>query len=249
MPEDSFDLEVDSLSMNEPEPKDLRSYEFFTFWKKNGPACLITSNPFKNKVLFDFITSHGMEATPVGPMIFDRCYGKFVDIDWGMLVLCIDDFDGLGQIFNKLRYFRDKRPHVPVILTSFGFRSHDLTEERLAICDLSLKFPVDLAALDDVFEAMWHNNRAWVQRVAELQNTASADANWSRLKQGMAMAWWQGLSDEETTHWTARALEEMEPGDHLRDLDIRTIALAAHRVLLREGEKGGVVAWSSIAVR
>jgi hypothetical protein len=131
-------LDDDPVEVNFPSNRSQRLSNFFAAWKKNGPAALISRNPFKNKVLLDYMVSHGMEATPVEAMIFDRCYGKFVAMDWGLLVLCIDDFDGLGPVFNKIRYFRDERPHIPVVLTSFAFKSNDHTQERLAICDLSL---------------------------------------------------------------------------------------------------------------
>lgn len=141
----------------------------FETWKEKGVASLVSSNPFKNKILYDYLSTYKMEATPVGAMIFDRCYSRFVDMEWGLIIVCLDDFNGIGPIFNKLRYLRNNFPDIPVILTSFGFKSHDLSEERLQICDASIRFPIDAKSLDDIFLAAWHNNTAWQARLVELQ--------------------------------------------------------------------------------
>ena len=139
----------------------------FFSWKTNGPACLICDESPQNKILIDYITSHGMETQLIGTTVFYKRYGAFVDIDWGMVILCIDAFDGVGRVFNKLRYFRDERPHIPLILTSANFKSDDVTQERLAICDLSMKLPLDPAQLDNLFEAAGLNNVAWSKRSLE----------------------------------------------------------------------------------
>lgn len=113
--------------------------------------------------------SNSMEVTPVAPSIFNRCYGRFVDVEWGLVVLCLDDFDGLGPIYNKLRYFRDERPHVPVILTSFDFKYHDLSQERLSICDLSIRLPIETDSEEALFRAAGQNNMIWMKRLAGLE--------------------------------------------------------------------------------
>jgi hypothetical protein len=129
----------------------------------------VSSNPFKNKLLYEYLAERKMEATPVGAMVFDRCYSRFVEMDWGLIVICLDDFDGVGPIFNKLRYLRNNRSEVPLILTSFGFSSHDMTEERLQICDASIRFPIIDSCLDGIFLKVWQNNLAWRRRLVEFQ--------------------------------------------------------------------------------
>lgn len=143
--------------------------ELFEVWKRNGAASLVASNPIKSDRLCDFMISNGMEVTPVAPAIFNRCYGRFVDAEWGVVVLCLDDFDGLGPIYNKLRYFRDERPHVPVILTSFDFKYHDLSQERLSICDLSIRLPIETGSEEALFLAAGQNNMSWMRRLAGLE--------------------------------------------------------------------------------
>jgi len=148
--------------------------ELFDVWKKNGAASLVSSNPIKSKTICDFLTLNGMEVTPVVPAIFNLCYGRFVDVDWGLVVLCLDDFGGLGPIYNKLRYFRDERPYVPVILTSFDFKSHDLSQERLSICDLSIRLPLETGREETLFQAAGQNNMMWMERLAGLETVRLA---------------------------------------------------------------------------
>lgn len=141
----------------------------FESWKQKGPACMVSANPFKNKVLYDFIVANDMSAVPVGPMIFERCFSEFSNIDWGLIVICIDDFEGIGPIFDKLRHLREFHSSAPVLLTSFGFKSHDLTEERLVICDSSIRFPLDEKMLEEIFLSAWQNNKRWRERLTTVK--------------------------------------------------------------------------------
>lgn len=150
---------------------------YFDIWKRLGAACLVSSNPFKNKQLSDYISSHEMETLPVGPMVFDKCYSQIVYRNWGMIIICIDDFEGISPIFSKVRHLRDVRSNVPILLTSFAFKSHDLTEERLAVCDASIRFPLDEASLPEIFVAAWENNHKWRTRVSELHFCGSGEDN------------------------------------------------------------------------
>jgi len=146
----------------------------FDVWKENGPAGLVYSNAVKGEAIGDFMAVNGMEVTPVVPAFFNRCYGRFVDIDWGVVVLCLDDFDGVGPIYNKLRYFRDERPHIPVVLTSSDFKSHDLSQERLSICDLSIRLPLEPGSLESLFQTAGQNNMVWKERLAGLEKVRMA---------------------------------------------------------------------------
>lgn len=148
--------------------------ELFDVWKENGPAGLVNSNPIKSEAISDFMAISGMEVMPVVPAFFNRCYGRFVDINWGVVVLCLDDFDGVGSIYNKLRYFRDERPHIPVVLTSSDFKSNDLSQERLSICDLSIRLPLEPGSEESLFHAAGQNNMIWMERLAELEKARIA---------------------------------------------------------------------------
>lgn len=141
---------------------------FFDAWKLLGPACLVSSNPFKNKLLSDFISSYEMETLPIGPMIFEKGYPQIAYRNWGMIIICIDDFEGMGPIFDKVRHLRDVHANAPILLTSFAFKSHDLTEERLAVCDVSIRFPLDEASLPAIFVSAWENNHKWRARISEI---------------------------------------------------------------------------------
>jgi hypothetical protein len=146
---------------------DIQSY--FSCWKEKGPACVIANNPFILKKIFDYVIQHEMETLPIGSDLFEKFFSKFVDINCGMLVICIDDFDGLGRIFHKLRSFRDERPNVPLLVSSAKFRSDDLSQERLAVCDVSIRLPLGSDDIESTFAATWTNNKAWEKRVHELE--------------------------------------------------------------------------------
>jgi hypothetical protein len=144
--------------------------KYFSTWAQSGPFCLISSDPVLHKGLTDYMVWHGMDGTPCSPEVFSKAYARFVDLKPGLVVLCVDDFDGIGEVYNKLRYFRDERPNVPILLTSVNFKLNDLSVERLPICDTSIKMPLDTALLDECFMAVWSNNECWANRQGVLGN-------------------------------------------------------------------------------
>ncbi|WP_114965570.1 hypothetical protein [Alkalilacustris brevis] len=50
-----------------------------------------------------------------------------------LCVVNIDDFGGLGPLYERLRRFSETAPYVPIVLLSFGFRSDDFTPTRLPV--------------------------------------------------------------------------------------------------------------------
>lgn len=86
------------------------------------------------------------------------------------LVVDIDYFGGVWEIFDDLRRIRTTLPEVAVVLVSHDFSQDDFRCERLAICDASLRAPYSLASLEfGLTEAGNVNNPIWQRRLRELQ--------------------------------------------------------------------------------
>lgn len=139
--------------------------QYFETWNKAGPICVVLDNPFDGQPIFDCVNSHGVPALPLGSTIFDRLYSKFIELNCGLLVLCVDGFSDLGNLIQRVMMFRKERPSVPIILISRCFSVDDISQERLALCDVSIKLPIKELVLDDYFLIAWKNNRAWVNRL------------------------------------------------------------------------------------
>ena len=71
--------------------------------------------------------------------------------------------------------FRRNAPSVPLILISTGFRQDRLGAERLALCDVSLRDPVNLGQVQAAVDQAFQNNLLWQERLQSLCATR-ADA-------------------------------------------------------------------------
>ncbi len=144
--------------------------KYFETWRKAGSFCTISSKPYLLQRVTDYMVSHGMVGSACRPETFSGAYSQFVDLNPAFVVLSLDDFGGIGKVYNKIRYFRDERPDVPFILASSDFKAHDLSDERLPVCDISLKMPFDsTTSLEHCFMAVWDNNERWVNRKSFLR--------------------------------------------------------------------------------
>lgn len=86
------------------------------------------------------------------------------------LIVQIDYFCGIWEVFDELRRIRNTLPELPVVLVSYDFAQDDFRCERLALCDASLRAPVGLASLEfGLTEAANVNNPAWQTRLRDLQ--------------------------------------------------------------------------------
>lgn len=82
-----------------------------------------------------------------------------------LVLVNFDDFSGESLVIDILRRLRTRSPNLPVILLSRYFRADDLSQERLAIADVSLVAPVtDFARIGPALEAAAANNAAWRKR-------------------------------------------------------------------------------------
>jgi DNA-binding transcriptional LysR family regulator len=82
-----------------------------------------------------------------------------------LVVVNFDDFSGESVVIDLLRRLRSRSPNLPVVLLSRTFRANDLSQERLAIADISLVAPIrDITSIRPAFEIAAVNNAAWRER-------------------------------------------------------------------------------------
>jgi hypothetical protein len=86
----------------------------------------------------------------------------------GCLVVQIDGFGEIEDIVDQVMAFRRNAPTVPLILISTGFRQDRLGAERLALCDVSLRDPVNLGQVQAAVEQALQNNLLWQERLHSL---------------------------------------------------------------------------------
>lgn len=83
---------------------------------------------------------------------------------WSLLFIEIEGFGGISAVLDKLRILRLERPDLPVVMASTRMRAHDLSVERLSICDVSLALPADAADVNVALQKARVNNFAWQMR-------------------------------------------------------------------------------------
>ena len=89
----------------------------------------------------------------------------------GCLVVQIDGFGEIEDIVDQVMAFRRNAPAVPLILISTGFRQDRLGAERLALCDVSLRDPVNLGQVQAAVDQAFQNNLLWQERLQSLSAT------------------------------------------------------------------------------
>lgn len=180
----------------------------FGKWRALGPACLVMENPTTYRSMNDYIESHSMRVICIGPKEFLEFQEYFLEESFGIFVVCLDCFDGLGQIYNSIRKLRDAKPSTPVVLLSSSMKYSDFSTERLAICDVSVKLPVNVNFLDEVYSFVGENNSTWIARSLETNGSnIKSSAAQGQLSQD-AIHWWNGLGGRNKKFWQGRI--EME---------------------------------------
>ena len=82
----------------------------------------------------------------------------------GCLIVDIDTFDDLVRAIDVLVQLREQRPNLMVILLSEQVRRDDFSLERLPLCDVTLRYPLEPADLAFALEEAAVNNRVWIWR-------------------------------------------------------------------------------------
>ncbi len=92
------------------------------------------------------------------------------EIQSSFLMINVDGWGGVPSIIDRLFKIREARPNLPVILTSRSFRRNDLGTDRLAVADVSVRFPVGRASIAAAIGQAAVNNQTWVDRYKEFLN-------------------------------------------------------------------------------
>ncbi len=128
-------------------------------------VCLISRTPASRLGL--------LEAASFGNMMIEQAVDLASAVrvlasrrsEFSLVLVNFDDFSGESLAINLLRRLRTRSPNLPVILLSRYFRADDLSQERLAIADVSLVAPVtDFARTGTALAAAAANNAAWRKR-------------------------------------------------------------------------------------
>jgi hypothetical protein len=93
----------------------------------------------------------------------------------------------LAAAVEQLIAFRLTSPTVPVVLVMDDLRRHDFGTERLAMCDVSLRGPIDMALLELALCEAIANNNAWLERLFEqCSHEAQATADRAEVRVDLA---------------------------------------------------------------
>ncbi|RGP35431.1 hypothetical protein [Pseudotabrizicola alkalilacus] len=90
---------------------------------------------------------------------------------------CLVDADLLGEVEDTVDYclkLRKVCPDMPILLLSSEVRAHDLTAERMAICDATLRMPMARASFFEGVAAAVNNSMFRVQRARDRQEPGHA---------------------------------------------------------------------------
>lgn len=91
---------------------------------------------------------------------------------WSAAVIFADGFGGPVECFDQLRLLREECPGLPVIVVSAAFAESDFSAERLPLCDVCLRHPVDPAEYTAAWLGAVENSRRWRQFKFELRKLA-----------------------------------------------------------------------------
>lgn len=138
--------------------------------KLDLPFIVISSSLMEGRRLAGHITKQGGEVHLVTD--FDEALGVLRGQPeiWSMAVLDVDSLGGILELSDDLMDFRAEVPEVPVMLVSAGFSQDDLTEERLPMCDASVRNPARLPSIVKGVAAAIENNKTWRMRAETLLN-------------------------------------------------------------------------------
>ena len=128
-------------------------------------VCLISRTPACELGLPEGLSLEGMPVEQTEDLAAAVRHLASRRSGYRLVLVNFDDFSGESIVFDLLRRLRTRSPNLPVILLSRSFRADDLTQERLAIADVSLVAPIaDTSLIGPALVAAAANNAAWRKR-------------------------------------------------------------------------------------
>lgn len=96
---------------------------------------------------------------------------------WSCIVVDVDSQGDLAAAVDAVVTLREQRPNLPVILVSAQVKRDDFELERLPLCDVTLRLPVDPENFCFAVQEAQVNNRVWIARRRALHlSRADGDA-------------------------------------------------------------------------
>jgi hypothetical protein len=135
----------------------------------SGYAVLVSGSPKKLSMPISFLRtiSLGVNIIPsLEDVISTLKDGRDIP---SLLVVDIDSAADEDSTFDLIFTIRDKHPQMPIILISGDFARDDMSTERLAICDVSLRAPINRISFELGVEEAFANNSIWQHRLLELK--------------------------------------------------------------------------------
>ncbi len=80
---------------------------------------------------------------------------------WSFIIIQIDDFGGIATAIDAVLLLRLAAKETPVILASADVAGDDMSAERLALCDVTLKLPVSASRFGAALSEAGLNNMVW----------------------------------------------------------------------------------------
>jgi len=84
--------------------------------------------------------------------------------NWDLLVISMESINGLYEFVEALMSFRSLHPGVPVLLVSVYLDADDYSLDRIEVCDVSVKAPVNEGDALGHLARAFENNVEWVRR-------------------------------------------------------------------------------------
>ncbi|WP_319825991.1 hypothetical protein [Thalassovita sp.] len=136
-----------------------------------GAPALVVAKDASDLTMISWLRSAGLKVSLSGD--FNRAIQLVLTPGdrFRLLIVEIDDFGGITMVIDALRFLRDSRPDLPVLLVSHKVAAHDFSVGRLPICDVTLKAPASPTAMKEALSEAVSNNLAWQQRSAQLHPT------------------------------------------------------------------------------
>lgn len=137
----------------------------FSSFLHDAPALIIAKKSADLSTLTNWLNDFGHEAC------FARDLGLAAKdlvkhrLNYSMLFVDIDSFDGICFAIDDLRLIRNAAPELPIVVLTRDVASDDFSTARLAITDVTLRHPLRVSTLEVAVIEAFRNNLQWQNRL------------------------------------------------------------------------------------
>ncbi len=123
--------------------------------------------------LLSFLGSKHWQISICRHAKFERRISTDPPLSVHLLVYCLNECEDLDTSVARLMQMRVDFPCTSIIVASTQFSGNDMSADRLAICDGSLKLPLAESDLFGALVSSLANNRVWQQRLRDWNDPES----------------------------------------------------------------------------